>query len=192
MKSENLVIIFVVAILAIVLGFAFMTFSNLNSTQKPADIARLSPEEILARLDPGPKVGNKVPDFSVRTINDRTVTLADYQGKPTIIYFWATWCGTCRTSLEELKKVWPEYQGKVNFLGIDLDIEEDMALIKNFVQRNGYVGEYAEGNEDVIIKYYAITTSTKYAIDGNAILLSKEASTLYANDWRKTFDALLS
>jgi hypothetical protein len=67
MKSDYLVIIFVVAILAVVLGFAFMTFGNISnvSVQKPSDISKLSPDEILARLDPGPKPGSKVPDFSV-------------------------------------------------------------------------------------------------------------------------------
>lgn len=192
MKSDHLVIIFVAAIL-VVLGFAFMTFSNLNGAQqKPTDISKLSPDEILARLDPGPKIGNKVPDFSVRTIEDKTVTLSDYQGKPAVIYFWATWCGTCRTSLDELKKVWSGYEDHISFLAIDLDLEEDLALIRDFVKKNGYVGEYAAGNEKVIIDYYALMTSSKYAIDENAVLIDKGADTYYADDWRKAFDNILS
>ncbi len=191
MKSDHLVIIFVVAILAIVLGFAFLTFSNIGK-QKPAEISKLSQEDILARLDPGPKPGSKAPDFEVITTENKKVTLSDFKDKPLVIYFWATWCGTCRESLKELKKVYPDYEGKVGFIAIDVDTEETIDIIKNFKDSQQLPGIFAAGNDKVIIDYYALTTSTKYALDESAVIVEKGASVFTAEDWKKTFDNLLA
>ncbi len=192
MKTDNLIILFVVGIIVVVSGFAFFTINKNSANTQTVDISKLSANDILDRLGEGPKPGEKVPDFSVQRVDGKTVTLADYEGKPTVVYFWATWCGTCRTSLEELKKVWPEYEGRVNFIGIDLDTEEKLPLIRDFVQKNGYVGDYAEGNEKVLTDYYALMTSSKYITDENAILLDKDAGTFYAGDWRDTFNQMLA
>lgn len=195
MRTDRLVIIFVVAVMAVVLGFTVATFTNIGKTatkQKPVEVSTLSREDILARLDPGPKPGDKVPDFSVQRIDEKTITLSDYEGKPTVLYFWATWCGSCRTSLEELKKVYPEYQYKINFLAVDLDTEEDLQLVREFVRSHGYVGDFATGNDKIVVDYYALTTSLKFATDEDAILLSKGADTYYADDWRNTFDSMLA
>ena len=193
MKSDHLVIIFVVVIMAVVLGFAFLTFSNLggSQTQRPADISKLSQEDILARLDPGPKPGSKAPDFQVTTTENKLVTLNDFKDKPTVIYFWATWCGPCRESLKELKRIYPDYENKINFIAIDVDTEETIDIISDFKNNQQLPGIFAAGNEKVIIDYYALTTSTKYALDSNAIIVEKGASVFTANDWKKTFDALL-
>ena len=194
MKSDHIVIIFVVAVLAVVLGFAFMTFSNLGGSQaqRPANIAELSQQDILARLDPGPKPGSKAPDFQVTTTENKVVTLNDFKDKPAVLYFWATWCGTCRESLKELKKAYPDYEGKVNFIAIDVDTEETLDIISDFQKSQQLPGIFAAGNEKVIVDYYALTTSTKYALDESAIIVEKGASTYSADDWKKTFDKLLA
>ena len=34
---------------------------------------------------------NAAPDFSVKTIDGKTVTLADFKGKPLLLHFGASW-----------------------------------------------------------------------------------------------------
>jgi peroxiredoxin len=36
------------------------------------------------------------PDFSAQLLDGRPVALADYRGRPVLLYFWATWCPVCR------------------------------------------------------------------------------------------------
>ena len=41
----------------------------------------------------GVKLGEPAPDFQLRDLNDRLVTLSDLRGKVVLLNFWATWCG---------------------------------------------------------------------------------------------------
>ncbi len=41
-------------------------------------------------------VRGPAPDFAVRLLDGRPVSLADYRGKPLLVHFWATWCPACR------------------------------------------------------------------------------------------------
>jgi thiol-disulfide isomerase/thioredoxin len=46
--------------------------------------------------------GQAVPDFSFKTMDGETHTLYNFQGKKTIIHFWATWCAPCIVEFPEL------------------------------------------------------------------------------------------
>lgn len=43
----------------------------------------------------GNKIGDLAPDFTLMTIDGKTMNLYDYKGKNIILNFWATWCGPC-------------------------------------------------------------------------------------------------
>jgi thiol-disulfide isomerase/thioredoxin len=48
-------------------------------------------------------------------------------GKPLLINFWATWCVPCREEFPDLVKIDAEFKGKIDFITISLDFEEDLA-----------------------------------------------------------------
>lgn len=77
----------------------------------------------------------KAPDFSGTDLQGVTHTLAQYQGKPLILYFWATWCPACRKDVGNVNKVYQETRDKgVEFLAVSLD--EDRAELDKFVAEN--------------------------------------------------------
>ena len=53
-------------------------------------------------------IGVKVPEFTLKTTDDKTVTPATWQGKVSYITFFASWCGSCKRELPELKR-WPRF-----------------------------------------------------------------------------------
>jgi len=46
--------------------------------------------------------------------------------RPLLINFWATWCVPCREEFPDLVKINNEYKGKIDFITISLDFEEEL------------------------------------------------------------------
>jgi peroxiredoxin len=55
-------------------------------------------------------VGQIAPDFTVQTLDGKTIQLSKSHGKVIRIQFFATWCGPCNEEVATVeKKLWPKY-----------------------------------------------------------------------------------
>ena len=57
----------------------------------------------------GYRLGNIAPDFTLDTIDSKSVKLSDFRGKNVILNFWATWCGPCRFEMPFLEAIHEEW-----------------------------------------------------------------------------------
>ena len=55
-------------------------------------------------LPVSPRAEAALVDFSLQDLNGRTVSSADFKGKPVIMFFWATWCPYCPVEIPVLAK----------------------------------------------------------------------------------------
>jgi thiol-disulfide isomerase/thioredoxin len=63
-------------------------------------------------------------DFMSATLPDlagKPQAMKQWQGKPLVVNYWATWCGPCRQEMPELVELQKKYQGKIQFIGIAID-----------------------------------------------------------------------
>ncbi len=98
----------------------------------------------------GPMVA---PAFSVKSLEGRTIRLADLRNKPVVLDFWATWCGPCRTSMPHLDAIQTRYakQG-LNVLGISVD-EGGVAGVRRYAQKSGIRFTLAMANDALLEAY---------------------------------------
>ncbi|MFK4109759.1 TlpA family protein disulfide reductase [Streptomyces sp. NPDC002176] len=60
------------------------------------------------------------PDLSGKTIDGKTLDVADYKGKVVVLNVWGSWCGPCREEAKYFSKVSQAYEGNgVQFVGIN-------------------------------------------------------------------------
>src|SRR5690242_21227542 len=58
----------------------------------------------MTRPDPAATdaAGKPAPDFAVKDLDGKDITLADYKGKVVLVNFSATWCHPCRVEIAGL------------------------------------------------------------------------------------------
>ena len=75
--------------------------------------------------------GTKAPELVGKRADDGArFTLAEVQGKVTLLAFWASWCGACRHELPILRKLENEYRDKglaLVTVNVDPDTGTDIA-----------------------------------------------------------------
>lgn len=62
-----------------------------------------------------------IPELTMKTLDGRTITTKDLEGKVTIFNFWATWCPPCRAEIPDLVKFQEQYKDHVIIIGISAD-----------------------------------------------------------------------
>jgi cytochrome c biogenesis protein CcmG/thiol:disulfide interchange protein DsbE len=69
-----------------------------------------------------PLVGHAAPDFTAPVWNGtsrQTVHLADLQGQPVVLNFWASWCAPCKEEMPTLQAGYDKYRASgVVFIGL--------------------------------------------------------------------------
>ena len=92
------------------------------------------------------KVGDEAPTFFVRDLQEKNFFLSDTLklGKPTVLSFFATWCGPCRVEMPVLDTLSREYTD-INFYLVDVSgltqgkakMKEDPEKVKIMVESLG-------------------------------------------------------
>src|SRR5262245_31657604 len=49
------------------------------------------------------RIGQMAPDFTVKDVEGRQVSLSDYRGKLVFVNFWASWCVPCAKEMPDLE-----------------------------------------------------------------------------------------
>lgn len=89
-------------------------------------------------------VNKPAPVFSLKSLDGKTVNLADLKGKIVVVDFWATWCGPCLASFPALQKVYEKYQNNPNIVILAVNTWENETgkerekSVAKFIKENKY------------------------------------------------------
>jgi thiol-disulfide isomerase/thioredoxin len=80
------------------------------------------PEPSAARMEARAEL-NALPESllqrQLKSLDEGSFRLADFDGKVIVMNIWASWCGPCRSEVPEYEKVRKEYAGRaVEFIGL--------------------------------------------------------------------------
>jgi thiol-disulfide isomerase/thioredoxin len=82
------------------------------------------------------QIGRPAPRFSYRDLAGREVRLEDYRGRVVLLYFWASWCGSCLTQAPEIRSIYERHKANgLQILGVSFDT--DRAAMEKFRAEQG-------------------------------------------------------
>jgi thiol-disulfide isomerase/thioredoxin len=90
--------------------------------------------------DPDP-----APDFKLKELTGKELTLEAFRGKVVLLNFWATWCGPCRAEIPELIALQNRYKDRLQIIGLLVD-DDDEKEIHKVIESEGinYPGALAD------------------------------------------------
>ncbi|WP_052807439.1 TlpA family protein disulfide reductase [Risungbinella massiliensis] len=86
----------------------------------------------------GPYKDHCAPDFTLSTLDGKQIKLSDNNGKPTILNFWASWCGPCQKEMPLLQSLYQKYQSKINFRMINVTAQDDAETVHQYILDHRY------------------------------------------------------
>jgi peroxiredoxin len=126
------------------------------------------------RLDP-PEPGRPVPDFSVRTVDGRTLSLDALRGQTILLHFWAPDFGFGGAA--SLKAVHERFAQDRSFAMIGLCTNDDTEQAAKLIKSNGLSWPQAvlrDGNLDPIVTdYRAYEPNIAFLIGPDGKLIAK-------------------
>jgi thiol-disulfide isomerase/thioredoxin len=72
------------------------------------------------------------PALALRSLDGAPVSLASYRGKPTLLVFWAPWCGVCKAVSPNVSRVARMVEGRAHVLSVATSCD-DVANVRRYM-----------------------------------------------------------
>ena len=106
MKRDPAVILVVAMVVSIMLVFGF------NAARKAKSPATGAPQ----------MKNGMAPDFTLQSLDGKSVRLSDFRGKAVLLNFWATWCGPCKIEMPWFVELQKQYGPEgLQIVGVAMD-----------------------------------------------------------------------
>lgn len=109
--------------------------------------------------------GNVAPDFTLKSIDGKNISLSSLKGKVVVLDFWGSWCVWCIKGMPKMKEYYAKYKGKLEILGIDCNDTEQKWRDAVKKHELPWLHVRNEGNPDVTVLYGISGFPTKIVID---------------------------
>ncbi len=151
----------------------------------------VQPGRSLADADhSGIQVGDMAADFTLTSLDGKTVQLSDYRGKKVLLNFWATWCPPCKAEMPHVQKFYEdELQRDVVVLAVNLtDTEKSADRVDEFVRERELtfpvvLDEAGQASDLYRVRAYP----TSIVIDSQGVIRGKMQGAMSYDSLRSAF-----
>jgi peroxiredoxin len=117
-------------------------------------IAVISLVMLSCSTTPPLQVGDKAPDFTLKSIDGKNVSLSDFRGKTVVLYVWATTCTTClETEMPHLQIVYDRWPND-ELVVLAINDFNELKTVQNEVKSRGFTFNFLLDPEQKIREQY--------------------------------------
>jgi thiol-disulfide isomerase/thioredoxin len=117
--------------------------------------------------------GGAAPDFTVKDLDGKEVTLSSLKGSVVLVNFWATWCPPCKEEIPSMIKLNQAMAGKAfRMLAISID-EGGKEAIDNFFKGNKDLPVYLDTDAKAAQTYGTTGVPETFIVDKQGVIQKK-------------------
>jgi peroxiredoxin len=157
-----------------------------NQQPAPVPVEDLPPAE--------PSIGFLAPDFTLQTLDGRTVSLSDFRGRPVVINYWASWCVPCQAELPILESIYQDYQQHgIVILSVNAIEQDNMGDVQGTVTQHALTYPVLlDESEQVWSTYRMLFFPTSLMVDSNGIIREIVLGDTTEENFRAKVDQLIA
>jgi peroxiredoxin len=145
--------------------------------QREAEMAEMAHFFEARKINDALQPGTIFPDFDVKDLNGKPLSISNYKGKVVLIDFWATWCPPCVAFMPEVQKVYEKYHADgFEIIGISLD--DNQAALKNFLEKKDIPWpQFFDGKHwqnQLAVKYGIVEVPQAFLLDGDGKIIARD------------------
>lgn len=135
-KRDPIILIVVAVVISLMLVFGIQKTRHTSVQQAGA----------------GKLQGKEAPDFTLTSLDGKTLKLSDFRGKAVLLNFWATWCEPCKIEMPWFVDLQKKYEAQgFTVLGVAMD-DSSPSDIADFAKKMGVnypilIGKEAVGDQ---------------------------------------------
>lgn len=117
----------------------------------------------------GLAVGTTAPDAAVEDLDGNPLQLLDlFEGKPTLLEFWATWCEQCEALQPEIDAVHAQFGDQVNVVAVAVAVAQSQRRVRRHLEQHdpGYPFVW-DASGAAVRAYEAPTTAVVVLVDAD-------------------------
>ena len=201
MKNKVISIVLIIGLIAI-LGGAFVLYNYLgkqvevNGVQVKEEAEELVEENVAESEEVEDKSNyTKAYDFTVYDENNNAYKLSDFEGKPVVLNFWASWCGPCKSEMPDFEAAYQTYGDKIQFLMVNMTdgYQETVSNAKDFIEEKGYTFPVFFDSDLEAAKAYSVySIPITYFIDKDGYIIAQGRGTMSEENLQIGIDYIFS
>lgn len=136
------------------------------------------------------ELGDSDLQWTIRDGEGNLLQLADFEGQPVFLNFWATWCPPCVAELPEIQKAYEKHGEDVAFL---LVTNEEAEKVDAFLEKHGYdlPVSYATSALPPSLQHASIPTTYILSPEGIIVVKKTGAVNWDSRGTDRIFEALI-
>lgn len=189
--KNKITLLIIIILFILLIGGSYVLYNYLSPNISSDKIT--THEESQKENETSQQEKETAPDFTVYDKSEREIKLSDFLGKPTVVNFWASWCGPCKMEMPEFEEKYRKLGNEINFLMVNMTdgSRETVKIASDFIEKKGYTFPvYYDTKSNAAITYNVYSLPTTYFIDADGYVMAQSTGAIDSETLQRGIDMI--